>query len=390
MSDRPILVFGSGHLAFRIRTLAAAQGHPLVALTRAGIHGSGTDSSALDTIERALAAVDLDTLATAFLVDDQDEHNLEMLIALISLRPALPVVASMFNENIAPHLQAAHPNVRILNPAKLAAPTFIAAMRAPLERTLRYVPAPRGEEPRPLRLDRTVQRLVGAFVALIVTAVIYFHLADGLSWLDALYFVVVTTATVGYGDINLLNASARSKVVGIGLIVASTCFIWMIFSLTVDQLLKRRAELALGHKPYRLRDHVILCGLGRLGYFIAEGLLRQGERVVIIETRESLHTLAHLRSLGAEVYVGDARLPRVLRNVGVTRARALYAVVNNDLVNLEVGLNARSFAPQLRLILRIFDATMSERVKQHLDIRLTFSMSAIADQQLFDAVPRAR
>ena len=61
--------------------------------------------------------------------------------------------------------------------------------------------------------------------------VAYFHLADGLSWLDALYFVVVTTATVGYGDINLLNASALSKFVGIALILSSTCFIWMIFSL---------------------------------------------------------------------------------------------------------------------------------------------------------------
>ncbi len=388
MIARPVLIFGSGHLAVRLRKLAVANGHDVTSLTHADIHSANTDASAFDAIGHALRDVDLNTVATAFLVDDRDEHNLELLIALISLNGALPIVASLFNENVAPHLQAAHPNVRVLNPAKLAATTFIEAMGTPLERTLRYVPTPMADEPAPRRIDGTIPRLIAGFVALIAASVTYFHIADGLSWLDALYFVVVTTATVGYGDINLLNSSATSKVVGIGLILASTCFIWMIFSLTVDHIIKQRVQRALGHKRYDFRDHVILCGLGRLGYFIAEGLLRQGERVVIIESSESLHTLDHLRSMGAEVYVGDARLARVLRDVGVTRAKTLYSVINNDFVNLEVGLNARSFAPDLRLILRIFDESMTRQVKEHLDIHLTFSMSAIADQIIFDAAPR--
>ena len=58
--------------------------------------------------------------------------------------------------------------------------------------------------------------------------------------------------------------------------------------------------------------------------------------------------------------------PRVLRDVGVTRAKALYSVINNDFANLEIGLNARSFAPDLRLILRIFDEAMSAQLKDTL------------------------
>ena len=98
----------------------------------------------------------------------------------------------------------------------------------------------------------------------------------------------------------------------------------------------------------------------------------------------------HLRARGADVYIGDARLPRVLQDVNVTRAKALYSVINDDYANLEIGLNARSFQPDLRLILRIFDDSMSTRIKEHLDIHLTFSMSAIADGQFLEEVQISR
>ena len=127
--------------------------------------------------------------------------------------------------------------------------------------------------------------------------------------------------------------------------------------------------------------------LGRLGYFICEGLLDAGEKVLIVEKEETSAAIDHFRSRGAEVYIGDARMPRVLLDVGVTRAKALYSVVDNDFTNLEIGLNARSFAPVLRLILRIYDESMSGRIKDNLDIHLTFSMTAIADEKFFQALP---
>jgi len=98
-----------------------------------------------------------------------------------------------------------------------------------------------------------------------------------------------------------------------------------------------------------------------------------------VEKDENSPGIEHFRSRGADVYIGDARLPRLLQDVGVTRAKALYSVIDNDYANLEVGLNARSFDPNLRLILRIFDDSMSRKIKENLDIHLTFSMTAIAD-----------
>lgn len=381
-----VILVGTGHLAHRIRSLATANGREVIVLDREFLVDVSDPKPTFESIVRMLREVDLTTVEAAYLVDDRDEVNLEFLIALLSVDGRLPVALSLFNENIAPHLQAANPNVRVLNPAKIAAPRFIEALDAPLSHALRYQPVRLAEEAVRAPLDPLITKLAVGFLAMLAAATAYFHTAQHLSWIDALYFVTVTVATVGYGDINLLNAGTATKLVGIALILGSTCFIWMIFSLTVDRIIKRRVQLALGRRRYSHRGHVIVCGLGRLGYFIAEGLIARGERVLIVERNEDASAIEHFRSLGADVYVGDARLPRVLQEVGAHRAKALYSVVNNDFVNLEIGLNARTFEPRLRLVLRIFDDAMAARVREQLDIQLTFSMTAIADDAVYQSL----
>jgi voltage-gated potassium channel Kch len=387
MTASRVILVGAGHLAHRIRLLAIARGFDVVLLSRNDVRPESAGEPTFESIVRLLRDVDLATVSAAYLVDDRDEVNLEFLLALLSIDQRLPVVLSLFNENISPHLQAANPNVRVLNPARIAAPDFIAALDAPITHTLRYRAIRGGDEPARRSVDPLITRLSLGFATLLVAATAYFHGAQHLSWIDSLYFVIVTVATVGYGDINLLSAGTTAKLVGIGLILGSTCFIWMIFSLTVDRIIKRRVQLALGRRTYSHRDHVIVCGLGRLGYFIAEGLIARGERVLIVERNEDAPSIEHFRTRGADVYVGDARLPQVLQQVGVTRAKALYSVVNNDFTNLEIGLNARTFEPNLRLVLRIFDDAMAARIREQLDIHLTFSMSAIADEKMFGAMP---
>ncbi|MEO7455041.1 MAG: potassium channel family protein, partial [Gemmatimonadaceae bacterium] len=256
MTGQPVLVIGGGHLAERIRQVASSRGHTVRQSQYDDLRAESPGASAFDAITSALQRLDLASLGCIFLVDDRDEHNFALLVALTGTRGCGRIVAALFNENIAPHLQAANPNIAILNPARIAAPTFVAALDTPVTHELRYTPARIISAPSLARPDRLIRRLTGCFAVLVAVAVIFFHFAEHLSWINALYFVIVTIATVGYGDITLLNSGTITKLVGIALILSSTAFIWMIFSLTVDRLIRRRAELSLGRKKYGMKGHV--------------------------------------------------------------------------------------------------------------------------------------
>lgn len=71
-----------------------------------------------------------------------------------------------------------------------------------------------------------VRRLVALTVSLILLASLFYRWAEGWSWLDAIFFSVITISTVGYGD--LVPQTAIGKIFtmvfifcGIGLFVAA-------------------------------------------------------------------------------------------------------------------------------------------------------------------------
>src|SRR5262245_10684228 len=118
-----------------------------------------------------------------------------------------------------------------------------------------------------------------------------------------------------------------------------------------------------------LRGHFILCGLGHVGYRIAELLYALGEPFVVItrdirpEWRETITVRA------ARFVEGDARAEHSLRLAGIETARALLVVTDNDLANTEISLDAQKMRPDLTVIVRIFDLYLAERIGMLANVR---------------------
>jgi voltage-gated potassium channel len=75
-----------------------------------------------------------------------------------------------------------------------------------------------------------------------------------------------------------------------------------------------------------------------------------------------------------------------MNDVNVKDAKAVISVIDNDALNIEIGLNARAMIPNLRVILRIFDEQMTPHINKILNIELTYSASAIALNHFFEKI----
>jgi hypothetical protein len=93
-----------------------------------------------------------------------------------------------------------------------------------------------------------------------------------------------------------------------------------------------------------LHDHVVICGLGRMGLLLTRGFLERGERLVVIEHDDANDYIGPAREQGASVLVGDATDSELLRKAGVSKARYLISVCGDDSTNAEVAVRARALA----------------------------------------------
>src|SRR5215210_1804786 len=105
-----------------------------------------------------------------------------------------------------------------------------------------------------------------------------------------------------------------------------------------------------------MAGHCIVCGMGDVGYRVVELLHRLGEevRVVTLQAREDRLRIAE--SLGVTIVIGDARNEELLqKKVDLASAKLVIAATDQDLVNIEVALDARRLRPDIPLVLRLFD-----------------------------------
>ena len=227
-------------------------------------------------------------------------------------------------------------------------------------------------------LDRRLAVVAVMFGLLIVTSTLIFNRHLGLNLLDALYFVVVTVATVGYGDINLLEASAPLKVFGIVMIMLGALTLALVFGLVTDAIVGARLLRALGQYPVPKRDHVVVCGVGTTGSTIVEALAEAGVRCVAVERDEDALDAAFVKRLRLPVVIGDIASGTTLDGLRLGSARALLAVTKDDMANLQCALLAQARAPGLRVVLRMFDPDLAARVERTTGIYLSRSVSALA------------
>jgi voltage-gated potassium channel len=116
-------------------------------------------------------------------------------------------------------------------------------------------------------------------------------------------------------------------------------------------------------------NHIVLIGLGHLGFRVLTQLHNLDQDVVVIEHNPSAELVSHAQAMNAPVLAGDGKQPESLKAAGIDKARAIIVCTQNDSMNLQIAFRARRLNPQIDVVLRIFDYDFAQTVYEQFGFR---------------------
>lgn len=191
-----------------------------------------------------------------------------------------------------------------------------------------------------------------AFELVVMLLAVVAYLSQGWSLRDAVFMVVTTVYTVGYGEVRPVDTPTLDAITMALVVLGCTGIIFLTGALVqyITTSQQGRGYRRMLRDIEQLQDHVVLCGFGRLGAELARTLAAGRTAFVIVEQDEGRVAQAH--ALGYPCLHGDATSEPLLLAAGVARASALTAVLSNDALNVFITLSARSLNPGLTIVAR--------------------------------------
>ena len=201
------------------------------------------------------------------------------------------------------------------------------------------------------------------FIILIGT--IGFVLIADYGWINALYMTVITISTVGFKEVEPLDADA--KIFTILLIITSITIFGYIISVITDYIANNKfiEELKLKQvqkKIQSLENHTIVCGFGRNGKQAMARLRSHKKDCVIVESDPDL--IEEIEVDGSMLYIkGDATSDEALLAAGIEKASSLITTLPSDAENLYVVLSARQLNSECTIVSRASIDTSYKKLK---------------------------
>jgi voltage-gated potassium channel len=208
--------------------------------------------------------------------------------------------------------------------------------------------------------SKVAKRFLSAVVLLTLTlafGILGFHLIEGYSFLDGAYMTVITMSTVGYEVLGKGGFSPEGKVFVIFLII----FTIGVFTYTVSTITSIMVEgevrnLFRGYRVNKeiskLKDHIVICGLGRNGRQAAIELFTEKVPFVAIEFSQDTIDAFQQDYPGALIVKGDATEEDSLQHANIQTAKGAICALADDAANVFVTLSIRQMNPRASIVAR--------------------------------------
>ena len=193
---------------------------------------------------------------------------------------------------------------------------------------------------------------------LLITIVVMIHwwdregLVDNLdgevSFLDVIYFTMISITTTGFGDIAPI--SDRARLVEAVIVTPIRFAVFFIFVGTAYNFIIKRSweKWRMARIQEQLSNHIVVLGYGISGSESVGELIDRGTNpssIVVIDPSEE--RLADAEALGCNVMAGDATRDQILRAVRISEAQNVLVSAGRDDTSILIVLTVRAMAPKV-------------------------------------------
>ena len=369
------------------------------------------------------------------LVAQDDLGNFHAGLRAQELNPALRLVLAIFNRRLGEHIRGFFPDCTVLSGTAMAAPSFVAAALgepAPSHvrvsgRTLyvarredveqgqvmcrlavpgdpagatRLLPPDAPETDADLVLavadgtprDRLARRrhpvrsvlgmayrlvwnkyglVFAILLAVVLAGFVLLLQIPKYSVANALYLAIMSLTGSALTDTTRVWPEKISQVI---LTVDGMALIPVVTALIVGAQLTG----SIRGEPRPRGGHVIVVGLGNVGTRVCGELHDLGFDLACVDRDPNARGVAMARGNSLPLLIGDAVREDTLRAAGLENAIALVSVTSSDIVNLETALQARAMREDLRIVLRLVDDDLAQRVQKTVGNVVSRSVSYLA------------
>lgn len=172
---------------------------------------------------------------------------------------------------------------------------------------------------------------------------------DGeVSFLDVVYFTMISITTTGFGDIAPI--SDRARLVEAVIVTPIRFAVIFIFVGAAYHFIIRRSweKWRMARIQEKLSGHVVVLGFGISGSEAVSELIERGtdpREIVVMDTREE--RLAEAEALGCNVMAADATRDESLMAVRITEAQTVLVSAGRDDASILIVLTVRHLAPKI-------------------------------------------
>ena len=174
------------------------------------------------------------------------------------------------------------------------------------------------------------------------------HVDGHISFLDVVYFTMISVTTTGFGDIAPVSDRAR-LIEAVIVTPVRVAVIFIFVGAAYSFVIKRSWEKwRMARIQERLSDHIVVLGYGVSGSQSVSELIERGtdaEKIVVVDPSED--RLSDAEKLGVNVIAADATRDETLKAVRIQEAKNVLVSAGRDDTSILIVLTVRHLAPKV-------------------------------------------